>query len=44
MDATFLFMDVFYEKIMRPILFTQNPEFAHDMALKAMQVVSAVRR
>lgn len=42
MDATFLFMDVFYEKIMRPILFTQNPEFAHDMALKAMQVVSAV--
>lgn len=35
-------MDVFYEKIMRPILFSQNPEFAHDMALKAMQVVSAV--
>ena len=35
-------MDVFYEKIMRPILFTQNPELAHDLALKAMRVVSAV--
>ena len=35
-------MDVFYEKFMRPVLFTQNPEFAHEMALKAMHVVSVV--
>lgn len=35
-------MDVFYEKIMRPILFTQNPELAHDLALKAMYTVSVV--
>ncbi len=35
-------MDVFYEKIMRPILFTQNPELAHDLALKAMRTVSVL--
>ena len=35
-------MDAFYEKIMRPILFTQNPEVAHEMALRAMKVVGAV--
>ncbi len=35
-------MDAFYEKILRPILFTQNPEVAHDMALRAMKVVGAV--
>lgn len=35
-------MDAFYEKIMRPILFKQNPEAAHEMALQAMKIVGAV--
>ncbi len=35
-------MDAFYEKILRPIFFTQNPEVAHDMAIRAMKVVGAV--
>ncbi len=35
-------MDAFYEKVLRPILFTQNPEVAHEMALQAMKVVGAV--
>ncbi len=35
-------MDVFYEKFLRPALFAQNPELAHDMALQAMHVVSVV--
>ncbi len=35
-------MDIFYEKLMRPVLFTQNPELAHDMALRAMQVVGSI--
>jgi len=35
-------MDVFYEKLARPVFFTQNPEFAHDLALRAMHVVSVV--
>lgn len=35
-------MDAFYENILRPILFKQNPEVAHDMAMRAMKVVGAV--
>ena len=35
-------MDYLYEKVLRPIFFTQDPEVAHSMALKAMQVVGAV--
>ena len=35
-------MDALYENILRPLFFTQNCEAAHDMALKAMQVVGAI--
>lgn len=35
-------MDYLYEKIVRPVFFTQDPEMAHNVALKAMQVVGAV--
>ena len=35
-------MDAFYEKVLRPIFFKQNPELAHEMALNAMKVVGAV--
>ncbi len=35
-------MDAFYENIVRPILFKQNPEAAHDMALQAMKIVGAI--
>lgn len=35
-------IDAFYEKLLRPILFKQNPEAAHDMALQAMKLVGAV--
>ena len=35
-------MDALYENLIRPILFTQNPELMHEMALKAMRVVGAI--
>lgn len=35
-------MDPIYQKIIRPIFFTQDPEKVHEMAIKAMQLVSAV--
>ena len=35
-------MDQLYENIIRPILFTQNPEFAHDLGLNVWKVVGAV--
>ena len=35
-------MDSFYENVARPILFKQNPEVAHDMALHAMKIVGAI--
>ena len=42
-NLTFLKMiDAFYEKILRPLLFRQNPEAAHDLALQAMKVAGAV--
>ena len=34
--------DALYENILRPLFFTQNCEAAHEMALKAMQIVGAV--
>ena len=35
-------MDTLYENILRPILFTQDPETMHELALKAMSIVGAV--
>lgn len=35
-------MDPLYENIIRPILFTQDPEAMHELALKAMTIVGAV--
>lgn len=33
-------MDVFYEKILRPILFKQDPETAHELAMRAMHLAA----
>ena len=35
-------MDPLYENIIRPVLFTQDPETMHELALKAMTIVGAV--
>lgn len=35
-------MDYLYENILRPVLFTQDPEVMHETAVKAMQVVGAI--
>ncbi len=35
-------MDVFYEKVLRPILFKQDPETMHELALKVWQVSAAI--
>lgn len=35
-------MDLFYEKVIRPILFTRNPESMHDMAISGMRLLGAV--
>ncbi len=34
-------MGSFYEKIIRPILFTQDPESAHDHAIRALQILGS---
>ena len=35
-------MDSLYENIIRPVLFTQDPETMHELALEAMTIVGAV--
>ncbi len=35
-------MDVFYEKVLRPLFFKSDPEFAHEAALKAMTTVAKI--
>lgn len=35
-------MDPLYENIIRPALFTQDPETMHELALRAMTIVGAV--
>ncbi len=35
-------MDPLFENIIRPALFTQDPETMHELALKAMTIVGAV--
>ncbi len=35
-------MDVFYEKVLRPILFKQDPETMHELALKVWRISAAI--